>query len=173
MEDFYNGIATDLVISNNIIRGSFYLNTGSTGIIANNLLLNNYFWVGSSSSFEIYNNIYLNVNEDDFTIQPMPDASVHHNISLTGAFGDNNDNFTAPQSTLFVSDENASTDGQYMLSEDSPAKGAGTNGTDIGPFGGPDPYRLSGLPNLPNIYELSTGGFVSGDEMSVQIKIKQ
>jgi hypothetical protein len=60
-----------------------------------------------------------------------------------------------------------------MLSENSPAKGAGSNGTDIGPFGGPDPYRLSGLPNLPNIYELSSGGLVTGDELPVQIKIKQ
>ncbi len=80
---------------------------------------------------------------------------------------------TAPQSTLFTTDENATTDGQYMLSENSPAKGAGSNGSDIGPFGGPDPYRLSGLPNLPNIYELSTVGLVSGDELPVTIKIKQ
>jgi len=52
-------------------------------------------------------------------------------------------------------------------------KGKGTNGSDIGPFGGPDPYRLSGLPNLPNIYELSTTGLVSGDKLPVHIKIKQ
>lgn len=173
MENFYNGIATELIISNNIIRGSFYLNAGSSGIIANNLLLNNTFKVGSSSSFEIANNIYINSNLNDFSIQPLPDASVHNNISLTGAFGSDNDNMTVPQSTLFITDENASSDGQYMLSENSPAKGAGTNGTDIGPFGGPDPYRLSGLPNLPNIYELSTVGLVSGDELPVTIKIKQ
>ena len=43
----------------------------------------------------------------------------------------------------------------------------------MGPFGGPDPYRLSGLPYLPNIYELVTGGLISGDELPVRIKIKQ
>ncbi len=173
MENFYNGIATNLIISNNIIRGSFYLNTGSSGIIANNLLLNNSFYSGVSSSFEIANNIYLNTNTNNFSIKPLPDASVHNNISLTGAFGSDNNNITVPQSTLFITDENATTDGMYMLSENSPAKGAGSNGTDIGPFGGPDPYRLSGLPNLPNIYELSTVGLVSGDKLPVTIKIKQ
>ncbi len=168
-----NGIAENLVLKNNIIDGALKIPNGSTGIIAHNLFLKNTLETGTSSSFEFSDNIYLNQNDNNFSIQPLPNVSVHHNISLTGAFGNENDNFAAPQGTLFVSDDNASTDGQYMLSENSPAKGTGSNGSDIGPFGGPDPYRLSGLPNLPNIYELSTGGFVSGDELPVTIKIKQ
>lgn len=167
------GIITNLIVTNNVITGAVSIENGSTGTIAHNLFLHNTLTIGTSSSFNFFNNIYLNKDQNSFTIQPLPDASVHHNISLTGAFGSDNNNFTAPQSTLFNTDENASTDGQYMLSENSPAKGAGSNGTDIGPFGGPDPYRLSGLPNLPNIYELSTGGLVSGDELPVRIKIKQ
>lgn len=170
----YDGVFNIFTFTNNIVGGSFSIPNGSEGIIAYNLFLNNTFQTGVNSSFEIANNIYLNSNTDYYTIKPLPDASVHHNISLTGAFGSDNNNFTAPESTLFTSDANATTDGQYMLSETSPAKGTGSNGTDIGPFGGPDPYRLSGLPNLPNIYELSTGGFVStGDELPVTIKIKQ
>ncbi len=168
-----DGVATNLTLINNIIDGGIGMADGSTGLISNNLFLGNMLELGTSSSFEFLNNIYINEDTDKFTIQPLPDASIHHNISLTGAFGNANDNFTAPESTLFNTDENASTDAQYMLSENSPAKGAGSNGSDIGPFGGPDPYHLSGLPNLPNIYELSTGGFVVGDELSVQIKIKQ
>lgn len=168
-----DGICTNLIISNNIINYSIYIPTGSTGIITHNLFLSNTLIFGTSSSFEIANNIFINEDADDFTIQPLPDASVHHNISITGVFGDANNNFTAPESTLFTTDENASSDGMYQLSENSPAKGAGKNGVDIGPFGGPNPYRLSGLPNLPNIYELSTGGLVSGNELPVHIKIKQ
>lgn len=169
----YDGVLNNFVFTNNILNSSLYTPNGSTGMISHNLFMHNTLLLGVSSSFEFSNNIYLNDNENNITIKPLPDASVHHNISLSGAFGDANDNFTAPQSTLFITGENASTDGQYMLSENSPARGAGSNGTDIGPFGGPDPYRLSGLPNLPNIYELSTGGFVSGDELPVTIKIKQ
>jgi len=172
MASGYDVVLSNLTLTNNFING-VSIEDGSTGIVSRNLFLGNDLKMGTSSSFEITDNIFLNDNVNSFTIQNLPDASVHNNISLTGAFGDANGNMTAPQSTLFTTDENATTDGQYMLSESSPAKGAGTNGTDIGPFGGPDPYRLSGLPDLPNIYELSTGGFVSGDEMPVQIKIKQ
>ncbi len=170
---YHDGICSNLVFSNNIVNGTMRIPVGSDGIFTYNLFMSNNLFFGNTSSLDISNNIYLNENENEFTIQPLPDASVHHNISLTGAFGNDNDNFTAPQSTLFVSNENASSDGMHMLSENSPAKGAGSNGTDIGPLGGPDPYRLSGLPNLPNIYELSTGGLVSGDELPVRIKIKQ
>ncbi|SMO54818.1 hypothetical protein SAMN06265379_102411 [Saccharicrinis carchari] len=169
----YNGVLSNLVFANNIINGSFSVNEGSSGIISNNIFLHNTLNFGTSSSFEIYNNIFLNTNTNNFTIQPLPDAAVHHNISLTGAFGNDNNNFIAPLSTLFNTDENASTDAKYQLSQNSPAKGAGSNGSDIGAFGGPVPYRLSGLPNLPNIYELSTTGLVSGDVLPVHIKIKQ
>lgn len=173
MSTGYDAVVTNLSLTNNII-GGFSIEDGSTGIIVNNLFADNNLTLGTSSSFEIANNIFLNSNDNNFTIQTIPDASVHHNISLTGAFGNENDNFSAPQSTLFISgDDLPDTDAQYQLSESSPAKGAGSNGTDIGPFGGPDPYRLSGLPNLPNIYELSSGGLVTGDELPVRIKIKQ
>ncbi len=169
----YDGVFNNFTFANNIVKGSFDVPNGSSGIISYNLFVNNIFRSQSNSSFEIANNIYLNSNTSNFNIQPLPDVAVHHNISLTGAFGNDNNNITVPQSTLFISDEGASDDGMYMLSENSPAKGAGSNGTDIGPFGGLDPYRLSGLPNLPNIYELSTGGLVSGDGLPVRIKIKQ
>lgn len=169
----YNAHIANLVLTNNIIGGNVNIEEGSNGIISHNLFLSNFLSLDAASSFEFSNNIYLNKNETYFTIQSLPDASVHHNISLTGAFGDANNNFTAPESTLFNTDQNATSDGMYMLSENSPAKGAGSNGSDIGPFGGPDPYRLSGLPNLPNIYELSTVGLVSGDKLPVTIKIKQ
>jgi hypothetical protein len=172
MDTNYDAIVTNATITNNIME-SFKIKDGSSGIIANNIFVGDNLNFGTSSSFEIANNIFLNTNENRFTIQPLPDASVHNNISLTGAFGTDNGNFSAPQSTLFITDQNATTDGKYMLSENSPAKGAGSNGSDIGPFGGLDPYRLSGLPNLPNIYELSTVGLVSGDKLPVTIKIKQ
>jgi hypothetical protein len=168
-----NGIFSNFVMTNNIVVGDVRMPEGSTGIISNNLFMNEQLLLGNTSSFEFSNNIFLNQKVDKFTIQPLPNASVHHNISLTGAFGNDNNNLTAPQSTLFNTDENATSDAKYQLSANSPAKGAGSNDTDIGPFGGPDPYRLSGLPNLPNIYELSTSGLVSGDKLPVHIKIKQ
>lgn len=45
-------------------------------------------------------------------------------------------------------------DTRYQLSVGSPARGAGINGTDVGPFGGPNPYVLSGQPPIPIITNL-------------------
>lgn len=49
-------------------------------------------------------------------------------------------------------------DGKYQLVANSPAIGGGVsiNGykPDCGAFGGRDPYRMSGIPNIPAIYEL-------------------
>ncbi len=169
----YNGICSNLIFSNNIVNGTIRVPNGSNGIFINNLFLSNELYFGTSSSLEIVNNIYTNSSDDKFTIQPLPNASVHHNFSVTGIFGSENNNISAPLATLFVSENNNTTDGKYQLAEQSPAREAGDKGTDMGPFGGADPYRLSGLPNLPNIYEIVTGGFVVGDTLPVRVKIKQ
>ena len=41
------------------------------------------------------------------------------------------------------------------LKPNSPAKGAGSGGTDIGMFGGVNPYVLSGIPSVPTFYQLT------------------
>ena len=169
-----NGIITNLVLTNNIFVGGLLLSNGSNGIISNNLFMSNTFDLGASSNFEIHNNILLADNLSDVNIKPLPDASVTHNISIINAFGtDNNNMELVNEGYLFKGSTDNSTDGQYQLAENSPAAGAGVGGIDAGPFGGSEPYRLSGLPDLPNIYELSTGGFVAGDELNVHIKAKQ
>ena len=58
-----------------------------------------------------------------------------------------------------------SPDASYMLLSTATAvKGKGENGTDPGPFGGSDPYVLSGLPALPRIInaQISTSGSATG-----------
>ena len=64
-----------------------------------------------------------------------------------------------------------STDGQWQLASGSPAIGTGTNGTDIGMFGGDDPYVLSGLPQIPAIYKF-LGSSVGSQSIDVEVKIK-
>lgn len=55
----------------------------------------------------------------------------------------------------------------------SPATGAGNNGQDIGPFGGSNPYRLSGqapVPVVTNFFLSSTGSTVTGLNGSITIQ---
>ena len=170
----YDGIIDNLVFSNNILNGEFHLPSGSKGIISNNLFKSDVFKPKTTSAIEIINNIFLGDNPDEISMQPLPNSAVSHNLSISNLFGSDNNNLEfVTESTIFIGSEGNSTDGQYQLAASSPARNAGKNGVDIGPFGGPEPYRLSGLPFLPNIYEISTGGFVVGDRLPVHIKIKQ
>ena len=170
----YYGQYSNFIFANNILNGSFSTPSGSEGVISNNLFLSDVFKPGVTSSFQIINNILYSDNPGNVEVQPLPNVSVSHNISISNILGtDNNNQAFVTEGTIFVGADGNSTDGQYQLATNSPARNAGKNGVDIGPFGGPEPYRLSGLPQLPNIYEISTGGFVVGDELPVHIKIKQ
>ncbi len=64
-----------------------------------------------------------------------------------------------------------SLEGQYMLSADSPGKGAGEGGTDIGAFGGPEPYVIGGAPLGPTITELQVPSSARQNE-TIQIRLK-
>ncbi|MDC0584668.1 hypothetical protein OAO55_02945 [Bacteroidales bacterium] len=169
----YDGTLSNFTLLNNIVFGQIFLSNGSDGIINNNLFTNNIFQPGANSSFEIHNNILLAENKDGVKYQPI-NSSVSHNISIIDAFGSTESNQSLVSlKDLFVKSEGDPVDNHYILANGSPAIGTANDGGDIGPFGGPDPYILSGLPNLPNIYEITTGGFVSGDQLKVRVKVKQ
>ncbi len=66
-----------------------------------------------------------------------------------------------------------STDGKWQLKTGSPAIGAGVSGVNCGVFGGVTPYVLSGVPNLPHIYQAAIAGTAYSDAgLSCTIKIK-
>ena len=46
-------------------------------------------------------------------------------------------------------------DNRYELKAGSPAIGAGVGGIDCGAFGGETPYKLSGIPFVPLIYQVN------------------
>jgi hypothetical protein len=65
-----------------------------------------------------------------------------------------------------------STDGKWELRAGSPALVAGSAGVDCGAFGGPVPYILSGIPDLPHIYEADVPATATTDSgLPVTIKV--
>jgi hypothetical protein len=175
----YTGILVNFVFKNNIVNGGYYLPNGSNGIISNNIFLNDKFQPGLSSNFQIINNICMSDSDDDFIMQ-SPSASISHNISAADFFGDENGNISWQTAVnLFIGAANTnikySTDGYYQLNPtaNNPAIGGANDGGDIGAFGGPESYQLSGVPDIPIIFEINTGGIVSGDKVPVHIKIRQ
>ncbi|MEJ8802779.1 hypothetical protein [Pontibacter sp. H249] len=118
----------------------------------------------------MHNNILLGTNTSEVVL-PAPQSSITHNIAALSQFGtENNNQANVAPTNIFIGGE--SPDGQYQIKENGPADNTGRNGVDIGAFGGPAPYRLSGIPNIPHIYELTTDGFATeAGELKVQIKV--
>jgi hypothetical protein len=179
---FYPGstVATavsNVNITNNIITGGISTSTGQYNRLSNILISNNVIGVFSSPASQygidvdnavIKNNIMTYTGTgNNFT--PRNNAYTY-NISGNTEFGTANGNQqnVAP-ANLFVGGT-ASTDGAYQLRTGSPAIGTGESGTDVGAFGGAVPYRLSGIPNVPTIYQYSQS--VSGNTLNVTISTR-
>ena len=98
--------------------------------------------------------------------------SVFNNIGNSTQFGTANGNqSTVDMATVFV--DTTSSDGRWQLETGSPAIGAGTQGVDVGMFGGEGTYVLSGIPTIPTVYFFAAppaGSNTSG--LSIQLKVK-
>lgn len=73
-------------------------------------------------------------------------------------------------STVFVS--SGTTDSKWNIQTSSVADGSGSDGYDIGMYGGATPYVLSGIPNIPYIYDTSVQGISTGNTLKVRIKAR-
>ena len=182
------------IVSNCIFTG--YLSSQSTeGII----ITNNYFGltnsVGAVNSI-ITNNIFyakqpILATEPFFQIngQPNPNCvfnnNIYYNTSNTDPFGivsganTGTGNFMA--NPLFVNFDST----QYYYSFDirtenlqlkngSPAKNAGTDGKDIGCYGGAGSlqYPLSGEPNIPQVRTMTIGNSVIPPNGTLRVNLK-
>ncbi|MEM9829612.1 MAG: hypothetical protein AAF944_03190 [Bacteroidota bacterium] len=155
-----SGPPINLYFANNIVGNPFEIPNGTTGGIINNIFLLERFNLGASSSLEIHNNILLSTTGTEIVVPLVNGTNVSHNIAALQTFGTANGNqINVLASQIFV--EEGTTDGQYQIKADGLAAGTGRDGVDIGAFGGPEPYRLSGVPSIPRIIDLSSDGFVN------------
>jgi len=163
------------LISNNYIPGcevgnSFYSTESSSGIFSNNIVEGSCYFFNA----DVYNCIFSCSYGSLWGWYFNYDAntSFHHNVfraingwdwNITGE-----GNLYNVWGELYVA--SGSQDGYYQLCPGSPAIGAGINGQDCGIFGGLEPYRLSGIPAIPTIYQFiaPSTGFV----IPVQIKAR-
>jgi hypothetical protein len=81
-------------------------------------------------------------------------TSYANNISTQNDLPSGNGNVGGVAWTTLYNVANPRSEADYQLSASSAAKGTGTNGTDIGAFGGPNPYVLTGQPPIPIITNL-------------------
>ena len=161
----------DVKLLNNIILSDVNTLSSSTrqkqfSQVENNLFLGNRLIL---SADVFVNNIIASTGEDI----DVASNDVRNNLAANAQFGTENGNqdYNPTNDVLFFGEDGNSTDGQYRIRDDSPYKAIGTDGTEPGPFGGPNPYILSGLPPIPVVYELRTEG-VGNQEAGLPVTIK-
>lgn len=167
----------NFIFKNNIIYGGLLV---SSGEIVNNIInCDNaggdvYLFEGTVS---VRNNIF-GTSGYPSSSSPIPNENRFHNIFVNNwpEYQGGGNLVNVDIATLFAGFPNQgdnSIDGRYKLSANSPARGAGANGVDCGAFGGDEPYVLSGMPFIPNIYELTVPNAASsGSGLRVTIKAK-
>ena len=143
-----SGPISNLYIGNNIfglINTTF--GTDVSGTFENNTVYNGYGL--SVYNFQVDNNIFAN-NTPYTPNNVVP----FNNIGSSTQFGNANGN---QQNVNMTNVFNAFTanDADLQLKAGSPAIGAGYLGVDCGAFGGPNPYKIGLIPNVPTIYKLT------------------
>jgi hypothetical protein len=174
-----SNIVTQCYVSGSGVLG---LNTFSTGSrIENSLLLSPFAGVSAGATYTFKNNIlsslsstaaFLTIDNNIFLSTPgssFPNTVFRNNLFMSfvppGITGTGNLALSSP--TTIMANYNTSAGVNQLernyqllpLSAANPAYNAGTDGTHIGPFGGANPYILSGVPPLPSIDELSVPQF--------------
>jgi len=156
------------------------------GFITNNIV--NFIALNINSEFQIINNtvfytsgnvinVYNSEIRNNILKGPMDLSSSRNNKAITNNIfsqdgpDENGNIFNVDMNTVFVNE--GSTDGKFKLSQNSPAKDVGLGGVDCGAFGGNNPYKLSGIPPGPSIYEARIPATVpKGSKLQVTIKVK-
>ncbi|MBK8700513.1 MAG: hypothetical protein IPN29_13670 [Saprospiraceae bacterium] len=140
------------IVENNVFR---WYNYFQNSIVRNNIFLNNVTNVISNGSGNSYLNNILAGNQTGLgatNIIAVPEATICEGYPTQGS---------------------RSFDDRYMLKAGSPAIGAGIGGIDCGVFAGATPYKLSGIPFVPLIYQVNappTGNAASGIDINVKIR---
>lgn len=166
---------TNIFISNNIIKntyGSGYPGTdGSTLYGGNNLTIRNnvfqHYDGGPFSSIDntfIINNIFIQGYLGGTT-----NCIWNYNMAWTTLPDGIGNVSNIDMNTVFIDYPNE----DFHLLPDSPAHGAGENGTDMGIYGGDMPYVDGGFPGLPSILQIqapTAGSQQSGLDISFKAK---
>lgn len=150
------------LITNNIFSSSSFTE-GEISRMYDSVIENNTF----VSGFEVTNNSGCTIKNN--IVNKVDDISSTYNTNSTIEY-----NYLASDSDYISSVEGTtvSTDGKWQLLTSSPGMTAGKNGTQCGAFGGASPYILSGLANVPHIYEIDAPTQASPvDGLNVTVKI--
>ena len=157
IDDQFGADLSNLYISNSCILGNLHLRRASyarSGEIIHCVLGKNSSTIDVTSAINMYNNI---IYFGSF-IQWNNGTNIHDNIFIQNlpSWLTGGNNTPLPDSTVFAN--TGSQDSSYNVKPTCSVcyTGFPTGTETIGIYGGADPYRLSGIPNIPTIYQLQS-----------------
>jgi hypothetical protein len=168
---------TNLEITNCICQNLYFSPYQNSTQLQSALVRNNVFRNGGMylSNCLISNNIFVSGTGGTSIVA----SNFKNNLSNTAAdlpVGNGNQNSVTMANVFLLVPTVNSYDGQWQLKAGSPAIAAGeTIGAitpDCGAFGTADPYRLSGIPAIPTIYEFSSPASIPTGATSMTITVK-
>ncbi|MBS1564544.1 MAG: hypothetical protein JST39_09135, partial [Bacteroidetes bacterium] len=162
------------------LNGLNFVTNRGNGVVADATFTNNTFLIAMARSdygnFNFTNNIFVNVGGEQATtaINTLNGTNLNNISPISPFFPVAGNNMQGANiDSLFVGSQPGyhSTDEKWNTRNGSIADGFGQNGVTVGAFGGSNPYKLSGIPNLPFVYSLSvpTQAITPGT-LSVRIK---
>lgn len=134
--------ATGISIVNCILRDGVIARLNSCVVLQSHI---------SNGYYRISNSTVSN-NTSGYGLGDSYNNTVNNNVCSSNCYPNENGNLNN-QSNIFIGGASW-IDSFYRLAIGSPAIGAGAGGVNCGPFGGPNPYVLSGLPPVPIITNL-------------------
>lgn len=167
--------ATNFSFFNNIFWCSFYSN-GNTPFI-NSTFKNNIFYSPPRIQYSLFeNNVFLNggVPNND------ANSTLKNNLFANGAnFPTNTTNVYSKnivgqeQTDIFMKSDGATIyENDYHLQSTCPGKNAGTDGTDVGIYGGIYPWKEGSIPANPHFQSLKVGPTTDASgNLNVKIKV--
>jgi hypothetical protein len=178
--NLYRTSSNTLIQNNILICSSYGAIDGESGYSLSNTVVRNNtikYNLAELDGVEIDNNIFINGilnNCDNNTLKNNVFVNAQGVAIPSSSTGNTllNNIFSVAGANLFV-EATPKVDNDYILKVGSPAAGIGIDGIDAGAFGGANTYKLSGIPAIPTIYELTTNGIGTKEEgLKVTIKAK-
>lgn len=151
-----------------------YNNTITGTVAAAGTFYNNIMWqINTDASSPVNNNIFVGEGINSTRRNSTSTQGCGGNLLTTFTETDGN-KFNNPITSILAEHPNNIQlwDIGYTLHPNSPAKGAGTGGTDCGATGGANPYRFGLQPAIPAIYKLNVAVPPTGNTINVTLSTK-
>ena len=172
-----NGFSVFISASNFSCFNNIFSGGGSGSIITNSIFKNNVFLQFIAANFSLFeNNIICSIDPFNYVNNSIARNNIftyNFTFDYSTNVGSNN-LFGQPQPGIFVNQSGNTFDysHNYHLQPNNPGKNAGTDGTDIGIYGGIYPWKEGSIPSNPHFQSIQIAPKTDANgNLNVKIKV--